>query len=70
MASFDNLRVKPNLDQQGFNVTEFPILNTKIQPLYPVYDKSRNYVWFGDTTIGSGRIFAYDINGKIMLNTT
>jgi len=64
VASFDNLKVKPNLDQQSFNVTEFPISNTKIQPLYPVYDKSRNYVWFGDTTIGSGRIFAYDINGK------
>jgi copper transport protein len=64
VASFDNLRVKPNLDQQSFNVTEFPISNTKIQPLYPVYDKSRNYVWFGDTTIGSGRIFAYDIDGK------
>ena len=64
VASFNNLRVKPNLDQLSFNVTEYPISNNKIQPLYPVYDKSRNYVWFGDTSIGSGRIFAFDINGQ------
>lgn len=63
VAPFNNLRVKPNLDQLSFNVTEYPISNNKIQPLYPVYDKSRNYVWFGDTSIGSGRIFAFDING-------
>ena len=69
VASFNNLRVKPNFDELIFNVTEYPISNNKIQPLYPVYDKSRNYVWFGDTSIGSGRIFAFDINGQITLNT-
>jgi len=45
-------------------VTNYPISNTTIQPLYPVYDKSRNSIWFGDTIIGSGRIFAFDINTK------
>jgi copper transport protein len=65
VASFDNLIVKPNFDQLKFNVTEYPISNTtKIQPLYPIYDKSRNYIWFGDTIIGSGRIFAFDINNR------
>jgi len=64
VASFDNLIVKPNFDQLKFNVTEYPISNTTIQPLYPIYDKSRNYIWFGDTIIGSGRIFAFDINKK------
>ena len=62
VASFDNLIVKPSFDQLSFNVTEYPISNTTIQPLYPIYDKSRNYIWFGDTIIGSGRIFAFDIN--------
>jgi len=64
VASFDNLIVKPNFDQLKFNVTEYPISNTTIQPLYPIYDKSRNYIWFGDTIIGSGRIFAFDINNR------
>ena len=72
VGSFDNLIVKPNFNQLKFNVTEFPISNstlrsfsnTTIQPLYPIYDKSRNYIWFGDTMLGSGRIFAYDINNR------
>ena len=70
VGSFDNLIVKPNFNQLKFNVSEYPISkttlrpfsNTTIQPLYPIYDKSRNYIWFGDTMLGSGRIFAYDIN--------
>lgn len=62
VASFDDLLVKPNFDGLVFNVTEYPISNTTIQPLYPIYDKIRNYIWFGDTNIGSGRIFAFDIN--------
>jgi copper transport protein len=61
VASFDNLVVKPSFDQLRFNVTKYPISNTTIQPLYPIYDKSRNYIWFGDTIIGSGRFFAFDI---------
>lgn len=62
VASFDDLLVKPNFDELIFNVTEYPISNTTIQPLYPIYDKFRNYIWFGDTIIGSARIFAFDIN--------
>jgi copper transport protein len=64
VASFNNLLVKPNFDGLTLNVTDYPISNTTIQPLYPIYDKSRNYIWFGDTIIGSGRIFAFDINGR------
>ncbi|HEY9399507.1 MAG TPA: copper resistance protein CopC [Nitrososphaeraceae archaeon] len=64
VASFDNLIVKPNFEKLNFNVTEYPISNTTIQPLYPIYDKSRNYIWFGDTIIGSGRIFAFDIKNR------
>jgi copper transport protein len=73
VGSFDNLIVKPNFNQLKFNVSEYPISkttlrpfsNTTIQPLYPIYDKSRNYIWFGDTMLGSGRIFAFDINNHI-----
>jgi copper transport protein len=64
VASFNNLLVKPNFDGLALNVTDYQISNTTIQPLYPIYDKSRNYIWFGDTIIGSGRIFAFDINGR------
>lgn len=62
VASFDDLLVKPNFDELIFNVSEYQISNTTIQPLYPIYDTIRNYIWFGDTNIGSGRIFAFDIN--------
>jgi copper transport protein len=62
VASFNNLLVKPIFDGLKFNVTNYPISNTTIQPLYPIYDKNKNYIWFGDTIIGSGRIFGFDIN--------
>src|SRR5918994_6507738 len=62
VASFNNLLVKPNFDGLTLNVTYYPISNNTIQALYPIYDKGRNYIWFGDTIIGSGRIFAFDIN--------
>lgn len=62
VASFNNLLIKPNFDGLKFNVTNYPIYNTTIQPLYPIYDKTRNAIWFGDTIIGSGRVFAFDIN--------
>ena len=62
VALFNNLLVKPNFDGLILNVTNYPIENSTIQPLYPLYDKNRNVIWFGDTIIGSGRIFAFDIN--------
>ena len=62
VALFTNLLVKPNFDGLILNVTDYPIANSTIQPLYPLYDKNRNVIWFGDTIIGSGRIFAFDIN--------
>lgn len=62
VALFNNLLVKPNFDGLILNVTDYPIANSTIQPLYPIYDKNRNVIWFGDTIIGSGRIFAFDLN--------
>jgi copper transport protein len=59
-----NLFVKPNLDQIKFNVEEFRIPGNNSQPLYPLYDNSRNVIWVGDTVIDSSRIFEFNINSK------
>ncbi|HZD33741.1 MAG TPA: copper resistance protein CopC, partial [Nitrososphaeraceae archaeon] len=60
VATF-NLFVKPDLDQIDYSVIEVPIAANGSQPLYPVYDPSRNSIWVGDTSLSSGRIFEYDI---------
>ena len=55
--------VKPSLDQLKFSVREFRIPGNNIsQPLYPLYDDSRNVIWVGDTSIDSGRIFEFSLN--------
>ncbi len=70
LGTFD-LLVKPSLNQTKFNVHEFRVSsdlnknNSDSQLLYPVYDKTRNVIWVGDTSIGSGRLLAYNLsNGK------
>jgi copper transport protein len=63
VASY-NLFVKPNLDQIKYNVKEFRIPGNNSQPLYPLYDNSRNVIWLGDTLIDSGRIFEFDLNSN------
>ena len=65
LVAIYEIPVKPNLDQLQFNVREFRIPgNNTSQPLYPLYDNSRNVIWVGDTSIssGSGRIFKFDLN--------
>jgi copper transport protein len=65
LVAIYEIPVKPNLDQLQFNVREFRIPgNNTSQPLYPLYDNSRNVIWVGDTSIssGSGRIFEFDLN--------
>ncbi|HZC49311.1 MAG TPA: copper resistance protein CopC [Nitrososphaeraceae archaeon] len=59
-----NLFVKPNLDQIKFNVKEFRIPGNNSQPLYPLYDNSRNVIWVGDTVIDSSRIFEFNLNSN------
>lgn len=63
VATF-NLFVKPVLDQIDYGVTQIAMPDNKSQPLYPVYDSSRNSIWVGDTSLGSGRIFEYDITNN------
>jgi copper transport protein len=64
-----NLFVKPTLDQIKFNVREFRITgnnnsSSSSQPLYPLYDNSRNVIWVGDTVIDSSRIFEFRLNSN------
>jgi copper transport protein len=63
VASYD-LLVKPKLDQLNFNIQEEKIPQNNSQPLYPVYDKSRNAIWVGDTVIDSARILEYNLNSN------
>ena len=74
VGTFD-LLVRPSLDQMKFSVKEFRIPSgrnnngTVSQPLYPIYDKSRNAIWVGDTAIGSGRMLEFNLNtGKYVLH--
>jgi copper transport protein len=61
-----NLFVKPKLDQMNFDIREFRITenNNSSQPLYPLYDNSRNVIWVGDTVIDSGRIFEFNLSSN------
>jgi putative copper export protein/streptogramin lyase/methionine-rich copper-binding protein CopC len=61
LISTFNLFVKPNLDQLEYSVTQIAMPDNRSQPLYPIYDSRRNSIWVGDTSLGSGRLFEYDI---------
>lgn len=61
---FNNIRVKPGLEQLQFNITEFNTPSNASQPLFPLYDKSTNSIWTGDTDISSGRLLEFRINDK------
>jgi putative copper export protein/methionine-rich copper-binding protein CopC/streptogramin lyase len=63
VATFD-LFVKPDLDQIEYRVTQIAMPDNRSQPLYPIYDSSRNSIWVGDTSLGSGRLFEYDITNS------
>jgi copper transport protein len=56
-----NLFVKPKFSDFSFNVKVYKIHSTNAQPLFPLYDKSRNVVWSGDSGINSGRIWEFSL---------
>jgi copper transport protein len=60
VTSYD-LFIRPRLDQLNFNVQEYKIPQNNSQPLYPLFDKSKNAIWVGDTAIDSGRIWEYNL---------
>ena len=57
-----SLFVKPKLTDFSFNVKEYKMPGNNAQPLFALYDKSRNVVWTGDSSINSGRIFELNLN--------
>jgi copper transport protein len=57
-----NLFVKPKLSDFSFNIKEYKMPNNNAQPLFALYDKSRNEIWTGDSSIDSGRIFGFNLN--------
>jgi copper transport protein len=56
-----NLFVKPKLSDFSFNVKEYKMPSNNAQPLFPLYDKSRNVDWTGDSSINSGRIWEFSL---------
>lgn len=59
VATFDDLYVKPNLNQLQANITEYKMPDNAL-PLYPLFDPVRDVVWVGDSAIGSGRLWEFD----------
>ena len=64
VATFENIIVKPKLDQLKFTANRFEIPGNRSQPLYPIYDSNRNAIWVGDTTIDSGRILEFRLDSN------
>ena len=64
VTTFDDLYIKPNLNQLQANITEYKMPDKTALPLYPTYDVIRNVVWVGDSAINSGRIWEFDLNSK------
>jgi copper transport protein len=56
-----NLFVKPKLSDFSFNVKEYKMPSNNAQPLFPLYDKNRNVIWIGDSSINSGRIWEFSL---------
>ena len=64
VTNFNDLYVKPNLNQLQANITEFKLPDSKALPLYPTFDVIRNAIWVGDSEINSGRIWEFDLGSK------
>ena len=56
-----NLFVKPKLGDFAYRIKEYKMPDNA-QPLFILYDKSRNLIWTGDSSINSGRIFDFNLN--------
>jgi copper transport protein len=64
IATMFSFYLKPNLNQLSLDIKEYPLPENDSSPLYPVYDKSRDTIWVGDSKISSGRIFGFDLASK------
>ena len=59
-----NLFVKPKLTDFSFSIKDYKMPVNNAQPLFPLYDKSRNAIWTGDSSINSGRLFEFNLNAN------
>jgi copper transport protein len=57
-----NLFVKPKLGDFSYSIKQYKMPENIAQPLFILYDKSRNLIWTGDSSINSGRIFEFNLN--------
>jgi copper transport protein len=58
------LFVKPKLTDFSFSIKDYKMPVNNAQPLFAVYDKSRNAIWTGDSSINSGRLFEFNLNAN------
>lgn len=57
-----SLFVKPKLSGFSFNFKDYKMPANNAQPLFALYDKSRNVVWTGDSNLNSSRLFEFNLN--------
>jgi copper transport protein len=56
------LFVKPKLSGFSFNVKDYKMPVNNAQPLFALYDNSRNVIWTGDSNLNSSRLFEFNLN--------
>ncbi len=56
------LFVKPKLSGFTFSIKDYKMPVNNAQPLFALYDKSRNVIWTGDSNLNSSRIFEFNLN--------
>lgn len=59
VASLD-VPVRPAISSLSFDVKEFK-MPEKSLPLFPVFDSARQSIWVGDQSLGSGRIWQFNL---------
>lgn len=53
-----------NFNKTSYSIIEFKLPDDKAAPLFPVYDKTRNVIWVGDTKANSSRMWEFDLDSK------
>lgn len=53
-----------HFNNTSYSITEFKLPDATAVPLFPIYDKSRNVIWMGDTKENSSRVWEFDLDSK------
>jgi copper transport protein len=64
VVSYNDLFVKPKPEQLSINIKEFKLPENSSQPLYAMYDSSRNAIWLSDESQFSGKIWEFNLNSS------